>query len=208
LKNGVLIEGATNSTLIFSNLTTNDSGLYSVVVSNSHGVVESTIASLNVLVLDPAMDFAAPSSPGTDASYSVGFEFDTLQPITVTALGMYDDGANGFAESHDVGIFNSSGTLLASTTVFSTNPLIGYFRYQPITPLNLPAGSGYRVAAVTGTERYMWSPSGATTNSLIRFVRDRWTPFATSLVLPSNSDGQLGYFGANFLLTTSTNQPP
>jgi hypothetical protein len=204
LINSANVSGATGPTLSVTGLQLTDSGDYDVVVTNYYGSVTSQVASLTVVTSAPAtaaIDFTAPGSLYTDTSYSMGFEFDAVQAITVTALGMFDDDINGFSESHEVGIFNTNGTLLASTTVYSTNQLIGYFRYQPISPLDLPAGSGYRVAAVTGTERFTWSPSGATTNSLIRFVRDRWTPYATSLVFPSSSDGRLGYFGANFLLT-------
>ena len=207
-KAGVNLNNETNAALTFSSGAAGDAGNYDVVVTNSYGSVTSIVATLTVMSSQgPAMDFAAPGGLYTDTSYSQGFEFDALQPITVTALGIFDDGMNGFAESHDVGIFSSSGTLLASTTVVSTNQLIGYFRYQQIPPVDLPAASGYRVAAVTGTERYTWSPSGTTTNALIRFVGDRYTPYTTNLVFPTRTDYRVGYFGANFLLTPSTSPP-
>jgi hypothetical protein len=48
-KNGIDIPGATNTTLIAANLQTNDTGNYTVVISNSFGAVTSSIVSLTVV---------------------------------------------------------------------------------------------------------------------------------------------------------------
>src|SRR5471030_598588 len=50
----------------------------------------------------------------TDSSLSLGFTFSTNSAVTVTSLGYYDDQLDGFATSHEVGIFNSLGNLLTS----------------------------------------------------------------------------------------------
>jgi hypothetical protein len=50
LKDGVAIGEATNSSLILSSLATNDTGAYSVIVSNDHGVAQTQIANLTVLL--------------------------------------------------------------------------------------------------------------------------------------------------------------
>ena len=49
-KNGANIDGATNSTLVLSNITVTDGGSYTVVVANNAGAVTSDIAELRILV--------------------------------------------------------------------------------------------------------------------------------------------------------------
>jgi hypothetical protein len=49
-----------------------------------------------------AMDFTTPTIDFTNDTWSLGWEFNVLNPVTVTALGFYDD----------LGIFDSIGTLL------------------------------------------------------------------------------------------------
>src|SRR5579864_4381771 len=51
----------------------------------------------------------------------VGFQFDVLSPVTVTALGSYWD--NTFVEDHPVGIWDTSGALITSADVTSADPL-------------------------------------------------------------------------------------
>jgi hypothetical protein len=73
-KSGVEIDGATGAALVLSNVTTNDRGSYSVVVTNSLGCATSAVAALDVVV-PPAIT----SGPeiltvvsGSDASFWVG----------------------------------------------------------------------------------------------------------------------------------------
>src|SRR5438477_11587207 len=46
-----------------------------------------------------------------------GWAFSTASAITVTSLGYWDFGSDGLATSHQVGIWDSAGTLLMSGTV-------------------------------------------------------------------------------------------
>ena len=53
---------------------------------------------------------------GSDQLY--GWSFDVLSAIDVTALGVYDTGSDGLADSHEVGIYRvSDQSLLGSATV-------------------------------------------------------------------------------------------
>jgi hypothetical protein len=92
---------------------------------------------------------SAPTS--SDSQLSLGFAFSTNSAVTVTQLGYYDDGGNGFATQHGVGIFDSLGNLLTSTLLSSgtVDGLIGHFRYGAITPFTLAAGQTYTLAATT-----------------------------------------------------------
>src|SRR6185437_4831895 len=77
-----------------------------------------------------------------DSRLTIGFQFRTLETVSVSALGYYDDGGDGLLTPHNVGIFDSNGVLQAATFLTSgtTTPLVGQFRYQDITPVLLPAG--------------------------------------------------------------------
>jgi hypothetical protein len=81
---------------------------------------------------------------------SLGFAFTVNAPVTVSALGYFDYQGDGFATPHNVGIYNSSGTLLTQALLNSgtVNPLIGNFRYTDIAPITLAVGS-YTLSATT-----------------------------------------------------------
>lgn len=46
-----------------------------------------------------------------------GYTFEVNQPIQVEALGIWDMDANGLADPHEVGLWDSNGALLAAATV-------------------------------------------------------------------------------------------
>ncbi len=82
--------------------------------------------------------------------FTIGFEFtvDADADITIDALGVYDSGQDGLADSHQVGIWDADGTLLDSVTVpASGGALEGAFRYIDIAELTLSAGATYTIGA-------------------------------------------------------------
>lgn len=60
--------------------------------------------------------------------------------MAVTQLGVFDQGGDGLANAHEIGIWAANGTLLASTTIpaGTVAPLVDGYRYMPITPVLLP----------------------------------------------------------------------
>lgn len=78
----------------------------------------------------------------------VGWTFQPLTDISVTALGVFD----GLPANLEVGLWNSSGTLLASETIDENIISFNQSRYESITPVALTAGQTYYLAA--------FSPSG------------------------------------------------
>ena len=64
--------------------------------------------------------------------------------MLITQLGIFDDGGDGLVNSHQVGLWhlddNVSGPLLASAVVpaGTAAPLIGGYRFVPITPVVIP----------------------------------------------------------------------
>ena len=108
---------------------------------------------------------------------TVGFSF-TLKdsPLRVTSLGVYDAGTNGLSRTNFVGLWDNSGSLLASVTINrSTNaPLVGFFRWADLSsPITLSASNTYRIGAQAniGETRYsgvlpqgLFSGTSETTN--------------------------------------------
>jgi hypothetical protein len=76
-------------------------------------------------------------------SYTTGWSFTLSDFIAVTSLGFYDVDQDGLDNTHDVGIFDSTGTLLVSATVPSgtAGTLNAGFRMVSITPFALGPGS-------------------------------------------------------------------
>lgn len=93
-----------------------------------------------------------------NSSWSFGDVFTVgSSSITVSSLGALDVGQNGFVSTGGikVGLFlESSGALLASATVFSSDLLLGNYRFASIADLVLSANTQYRVVAVNDNDLY------------------------------------------------------
>jgi hypothetical protein len=144
---------------------------------------------------------------------TVGSEFSTSVPIIVTGLGVLDDEENGLVESHAVGIWNGSGTLVASGTVASgtIDPLINQFRYDTIASVLLAPGD-YRIGALytSGLDRLIipgFANNFATAPG-IAFLEAAHAE-GSSLSDPIISDGTSpGWFGPNFTFVSASVPEP
>lgn len=137
--------------------------------------------------------------------YSLGYEFNLSQAVTVDSLGFFADPT--LTESHTVGIFNSGGTLLVSATVLPGDPLTSDFRFHSITPFLLPAASGYVIAGVTGTtDPYTFDPTSFSTDPRVQFVQSEYD-ISSTLIFPTTTDGSTAYFGPNFDIMSSSSIP-
>jgi hypothetical protein len=120
------------------------------------GLVLGTAVQVNA---DPVLVFnEGTGGSGANQNQSVGWQFNVVSSLTVTALGWFDQGANGLVTSHMVGIWAPNGALLASVLVpaGAVGILDGQFRVINIAPLVLPVGNGYIVGGEnfsTNTER-------------------------------------------------------
>jgi hypothetical protein len=77
----------------------------------------------------------------TDGGIVAGNTFTTFSPQTFNSLGFIDVGDDGLVGSYQVGLWDSSQNLLASTTVTPSAPLTSGFRYASIPPTLVPAGT-------------------------------------------------------------------
>ena len=111
-----------------------------------HILLLALIAQVTFVGIAQADTIALSFSGGTTAdkftNSTIGWEFTISEPINVTSLGVWDEGGNGLADDHQVGIWHSSGGgPLVSTTVTSADPLTNGFRYRSVSPFTLQPGS-------------------------------------------------------------------
>lgn len=141
-------------------------------------------------------------------NFTLGWEFTTTAPISVTQLGYLEPSTIGspalpaMAENHEVGIWTTGAIpiLLTSDTVTPIDPLLVHFRYVTLsTPVTLAAGT-YRIGGLTGaTDYFIWDPLVLTSAAGITVVSGVYDgTFATSLTYPDTSDPVSIDYGPNF----------
>lgn len=142
------------------------------------------------------------ATSGSDQLY--GWYFDTSAPISITDLGVFDNGSDGLALSHDVGIYRvSDQALLVSATVpsGSAGTLLNGFRYTSISPYALTAGSYVIVMTMPSgnADNQYINTSTPTTSSPVAYVESAFGA-ASGLVYPDQPPGTFneGMFGPNF----------
>ncbi len=150
---------------------------------------------------------------GLSNSCTVGWSFTIgAQDVQVNAIGLFDNGADGMADSHPVGLWSSGGTLLAQAVVpaGTAGTLLGSYRYAPIAPLTLAAGQTYVVGAhfVGGTADsilYLGTQSYDPRLSFLQSRQSTLSSAATSLQFPDlNASVAQGVFGPNLILLGSS----
>lgn len=154
-----------------------------------------------------ALDFTTPGSYFTiDSPISIGWQFQVLKPITVTALG--DFWLPTFTETHDVGIFSASdSSLIASATVTSADTQSSSFRFASITPVTLQPGT-YRIVANSTDDPWTFIPSGQIVNSAISYQGGFFT-YGSGLQYPTTSQAPYdSYFGPSFMISDSSVATP
>lgn len=142
---------------------------------------------------------------GSLAGDVVGWRFTVSAPIVVTHLGVWNADQTGGAEAaHQVGIWDSSQTLLTSGTVDATGTVAGDWIYTTVAAATLSPGETYTIGAlyVSGAgDFYISSASSMTTAPEITFGGAVY-PFEGELgfVYPTEDSGPTSYgrFGPNF----------
>ncbi len=160
----------------------------------------------------PAWDFNNPGNNSfTNGNWTFGEVFVPTENITVTDLGYFGT-VGDFSSDPSVGIFNSSGTLLDSTTITNSSSIIDYasasqtdnFVFNAVTPTELIAGDTYVIEGVSGSNPYTWDDTDFTVYAPItvlgnNYVSDGGLTFNGTGLVNDVSDG---YWGANFAATT------
>jgi hypothetical protein len=135
----------------------------------------------------------------------IGWNFTANTDVQVGALGMWDEGGDGFVKDVQVGLWKNDGTLLSVATVGSADPLEAGFRFASVTPVLLTGGNSYTVAGLLLAPDYYRSFTNVTNSPLITWSDSRGVN-TNVLTFPTGNTGSEGsYFGAN--LRVSPAQP-
>lgn len=142
-----------------------------------------------------------------DGPWTLGWQFTAASAAQVVALGAFDADGDGFATSHQLGLWDEFNTLLATATVTSSDPLVAGFRYAAIPMISLIAGGTYTVAAADfGVGDGYYLESTISTQGSIVFNQAAFAE-GSGLLLPTDVTPVNGYFGANLLLNSAVPEP-
>jgi hypothetical protein len=158
----------------------------------------SALAIDPTLTTTPGLEFTGGTVVNNQSSrnLTLGYEFVVAAPVTVNALAYYNYVGT---PSHEVGLWDSSGNLLVSAAVMSTDTLIGSFLYHPIDPVALQSGSRYVVGGLNLGGEWVLSASSIQTASGIQYLQNRYSGSSSSLTYPTStfSGEDYGYFGGS-----------
>jgi hypothetical protein len=127
---------------------------------------------------------------------SIGYQFTANSNVAVNALGMY--APTGDSSGSQVGLWDASGNLLASTTIQFGDPIVSGFQWDSITPVNLKSGNNYLVGGLG----YYTFNEGYATDPRISYVQDAWAFNGSGLVFPDQVEFTPGGFpGGNVSLS-------
>ena len=146
-----------------------------------------------------------------------GWEFSVSTPVLASGLGYFDIGADGFAQSHPVGLWTSSGVLLTSITVTSASPIVasastdGDWRFAAIAPILLAPGN-YVVGGeffAPDTDGVIFDASALILAPGVAFVEDRSGGAGSGFSFPTNTSPFTGnsFFGPSILLASPVPEP-
>jgi hypothetical protein len=133
---------------------------------------------------------------------TVGWSFTANDNLSVTSLGLWDETpADPLGQTHRVGLWNSTGTLLGSVTIQTNSPLTGDFRYEAITPVALTSGSTYFLGSEVSdpfSDFYTTGAGSIITAPEITFLNTARNSSAGGFSFPSITGNGNGRFGPNF----------
>jgi hypothetical protein len=154
--------------------------------------------------INPVVQYASTSTLSDSRPYTVGYSFTTTTTFNLNALGVWDSGSG---QDQQVGIWDSSGNLLVSTTVSGAAADIDNFQWNSIS-YSLAPGS-YTIGATfdnTGAwVNFPYQASGVTTLSGYTWVTDEQRG-GPGLNYPTLSTG--GTYGNNGILWANMSAIP
>jgi hypothetical protein len=140
--------------------------------------------------------------------FTLGYAFEDRKPTSVVGLGSLE--SRVFAGDMAVGLWDSAGALLASTTVSLPGSPVGSapWVFSPITPVALTPGQTYYVGYF-GESYYATEVNPISVDPHIKFLHDAWA--YGGLAFPSNVAGKFvehAYFGGNVELSSAATPEP
>lgn len=157
------------------------------------------------------LDFTGGNQASAIPMQTLGWEFTLSSAQTVTQLGLFDVGADGFVENHRVGLWSLAGASLGEVTVTSASTAMaststaGVWRFASLgSAINLGPGT-YVIGAdyMTGLDRVMTNTNAPITMSGLTFVRGRFVTLGSETAgfdFPDNTFSTSGgHFGPNLV---------
>jgi len=135
--------------------------------------------------------------------WNLGYSFTVNSDVTVFALGNWAGGAP-YPQEQQIGLWDSSGNLIASTFVSNSSTAVGQWEFSSIDPVSLSAGQTYVVGGQGGAD-YTGEVGSVTVDPSITYVTDLYTYNSGAngpLVEPTLTENNpYGWFGGNVLLS-------
>lgn len=146
--------------------------------------------------LTPVVEYGSTGTYTDTRPFTLGYSFSTSITFNVTALGAWDD---GLGNNRQVGIWDSAGNLLVSTTVLGTDPVTGHFQYDPVSYALAPGSYviGAEFLANSVGNQFPANASGITSLPGYTYGTDKQL-FGTGLNFPTVDT--FGSYGANGIL--------
>ena len=135
----------------------------------------------------------------------VGWRFDVNTAIILSDIGIFNGDLDGLTTAHQVGLWDSSGTLLTSGVAGPGGSVLGSFTYTDVADVVLNPGERYTIGAVydiNDGDSYLSGPStlglapeiNPTTNGVFPNAGD-----LGGLNFPTGDSTNLARLGTNFL---------
>lgn len=163
------------------------------------------------------VDFTGGTVYGVGGYNNVGWSFNVSTSITIDGLGLFDAGADGLNNRHQVGLWRTDGTLLAQATVFSGSTAVasaagglGQWLFADIGALTLDTGDYVLGAffADDDSDLVIASASGLTAASGLTYVSSLASDAATLAMPGTYGLVEPGVFGPNLRLAEATVPEP
>jgi hypothetical protein len=166
--------------------------------------------------LEPLLDLTGGGMAVEPLADAVGgWSFHIDRPLTIGAVGLWDEGKLPLSIAHEVGLWTSTQTLLLDTFVNNSSVAVasaspdGQWLFTPVTPFTLQPGD-YVMAAVWGDPNNGADPfrimTHAVTNGLTYTAQcAKFQLSGLQLVFPDCGGGSLNnasYFGPNLAVVT------
>jgi len=162
---------------------------------------------VHALPFTPAVKYATSGlAAGPGVLITLGYQFSMSVPFTVDALASWNTTSLGYTANHQVGLWDSGGAPLVSTTVLgNTDPIQDNFQYHSITPMTLGPGT-YTIGGENLSEGYPCCFVGIVTVPGFTWIKDE-AGIGAGLIYPTftsnGSCGQNCYLTVDFSIASA-----
>jgi hypothetical protein len=143
---------------------------------------------------------------GNRNNCSLGYGFTVNQAITIDALGLWDQADAAFVEDHPVGLWDGTGTLIASATVTNSSTAVAsaetgsQWMFTSITPVTLSAGQYFIAGLYSEQSKDAVAVEATAVTAPGITLGDAMLGLSSSLVEPTTAESAFdqGFFGPGF----------